>query len=88
MPDSPGPFATEREADRTARELGGPPREGWSILSEAQREAALLAACQSAGVELGDYDKRIIGWLSGWTDGICGVVAGLVLRAAEGGRTA
>lgn len=84
MPDTPGPFATEREADRAAHDLGGPAREGWSILSTIQREAMLLAACESAGVELGAYDKRIVAWLSHWEDGTVAVVAGLVLRAAEG----
>lgn len=84
MPESIGPFATEREANHAAHELGGPPREDWSILSTAQREAMLRSACESAGVDLGVYDKRIIGWLSQWEDSVVAVVAGLILRAAEG----
>lgn len=78
-----GPFGTEAEASAAAKALGGPPEEGWSILSEGQRRLMLTAACEAAGVELGDYDARILRWLSGWEDGICAVVAGLITRAAQ-----
>jgi hypothetical protein len=77
-----GPFATEAEARAAARTLGGPPDPGWSILSGEQRRQMLTAACDAAGVGLGDYDARIIGWLAGFEDGACAVIAGLVTRAA------
>ncbi len=77
-----GPFATEAEAAAAARALGGPPEPGWSILSEEQRLAMLTAACGQAGVALGAYDRRILEWLAGWEDATCGVIAGLITRAA------
>jgi hypothetical protein len=77
-----GPFGTGAEARAAARALGGEPRPGWSILSPDQRRAMLTAACEAAGVELGAYDERVIGWLAGWEDETCAVVAGLITRAA------
>lgn len=77
-----GPFATEAAASAAARALGGPPDPGRSILSGDQRLRMLTAACETAGVELGAYDARFLSWLSGWEDGFCGVVAGIVTRAA------
>jgi hypothetical protein len=80
-----GPFATETEASAAAGALGGPPEPGWSILDEQQRLRMLTRACEAAGVELGAYDTRILEWLANWEDGICGVVAGLITRAAAKG---
>jgi hypothetical protein len=80
-----GPFSTEAEAQAAALALGGPPEPGWSILSEGQRLRMLTAACEAAGVELGDFDARVLSWLAGWEDGMCAVVAGLITRAAAGG---
>jgi hypothetical protein len=79
-----GPFATEREAGAAARSIGGPLREGHVILSEEQNRALLIASCKAAGVELGTYDLRILGWLAGFEDSTCGVIAGLIGRAYEG----
>ncbi len=80
-----GPFETERQARDAALGLGGPPRPGWSILSGEQNRAMVAAACEAAGVTLGTYDERILGWLAGFEDSICAVVAGLISRAAEAG---
>jgi hypothetical protein len=44
--------------------------------------AMLHAACDDAGVRLGDYDERILAWLSGWEPATCAVIAGLIRRAA------
>lgn len=78
---SAGPYGTEAEARAAALAAAGPPRPGWSILNEAQRHNMLLAACEAAGLELGDYDHRILGWLTGWEDGTVAVIAGLITRA-------
>jgi hypothetical protein len=83
-----GPFGTEAEARAAAKALGGPPEPGWSILSEGQRRLMLEVECEAAGVELGDYDARILRWLADWEDGICAVVVGLVTRAHAAGREA
>jgi hypothetical protein len=47
-------------------------------------EAMLTGACQSAGVELGAFDHRIVAWLAAWEPETCAVVAGLIARAAVG----
>ncbi len=46
--------------------------------------ALIINACGAAGVQLGGYDLRIIGWLAGWEPQTCAVVAGLIERAAAG----
>ena len=78
-----GAYQSEREAHAAALDLGGPPRPGWSILSGAQNRAMLTAACQAAGIELGEHDSRILGWLAGFEDSTCAVVAGWITRASE-----
>lgn len=85
MPEStrPGPFSTEREAEAFAWEFGGPPSEGWHILSDAQNHQMLLKACELAGVSLGAYDRRILPWLAEWEDTACAVVAALIIRASK-----
>jgi hypothetical protein len=84
----PKPFQTEQEARTFALDFGGPPEEGWAILSSAQNAAMLTRACEVAGVPLGAYDKRILDWLGGFEDSVCGVIAGLIVRAAAGERAA
>jgi hypothetical protein len=79
-----GPFETEREARAAAHALM-PPVEGRSILSAAQNRQLLGRACESAGVTMGRYDDRIVGWLAGWEDATCAVIAGLISRANRAG---
>jgi hypothetical protein len=81
-----GPYETERQARQAAIAAAGPPRPGWSILSEAQLHNLLLDACEAAGVQLGDYDRRILAWLTHYEDATVAVVAGLIERAAAAGR--
>lgn len=85
-----GPFETEREA----RELPA-----VQAVYEAFRADAgvgrmaphirrmLDEACAAAGVDLGAYDHRIVQWLAGWEPETCAVVAGLITRAYEAGRS-
>jgi hypothetical protein len=82
-----GPFATEQEA-RAAAHAVIPPERGWSILSEAQNRQLLARACETAGVELGAYGRRILIWLAGYEDSICAVIADLFIRAHEAGKKA
>jgi hypothetical protein len=49
-------------------------------------EAMLLQACAAAGVTLGAFDRRILGWLAGWEPTTCAVIAGLITRAAAAGQ--
>jgi hypothetical protein len=78
-----GPFETEREASDAALERGGPPEDGWAILSAKQNLAMLLGACADAGITVGAYDSRILHWLSGFEHATCAVIAGLITRAHE-----
>lgn len=76
-----GPFATERQAAEAARTLGGPLRDGWSILSAEQNRRLLNEACDSARITVGAYDQRILDWIAGFEDSTCAVIAGLITRA-------
>ncbi|MEV5124292.1 hypothetical protein AB0K49_16105 [Streptomyces decoyicus] len=56
----------------------------WSALSgEAEYRAALAEAF--AGVELGEYDRRIIEWVAGWDSPTVATLASLVIRARKAG---
>ena len=84
-----GPFDTEREASAAAHAVI-PPAPGRVVLTAAQNRQVLDLACAAALVELGAYDARVTGWLAGYEDAMCAVVAGLITRAhaAGGGLTA
>lgn len=51
----------------------------WRARRQADRVAALLESLD--GVELGEYDRRIIDWLAGWDTETVGAVASLLYRA-------
>ena len=83
---APGPFESEREA----RELPavqavyaafdadpGPGRMAPHNL------AMLLSACEAAGVELGAFDRRTLGWLATFEPASCAVMASLITRANQ-----
>jgi hypothetical protein len=50
----------------------------------AERRAAFRSAL--VGVNLGEYDNRIIGWLCNLDDPTCRTVVSLILRAREAAR--
>ena len=77
-----GPYSTEQQARAAAHALVAP-EPGWSILLGPGRREVLARALQGAGVELGDYDQRIMSWLSGWEESVCAVIAGWITRAGE-----
>lgn len=84
LPADVGPYATAERAAETVREFYRAsqfsPR---GTLAKCNRER-LLAACESAGVELGEYDRRILDWLAIWEPETIAVIVGLVLRANGG----
>lgn len=49
-----------------------------------ESRAALLAELEAAGVELGEYDRRIVDWLSGWEWSTVATLAGWLHRARRG----
>lgn len=80
-----------REAGVTDRELPDAPAgplatEPAVYLSHADGVALLAGLLESAGVELGDYDQRIISWLACWEGGTVLTVASLLRRVAEAGE--
>jgi hypothetical protein len=81
---SAGPYESEREAAATVRHITNqPPGTGaWT----AGNHQLLCEALAAAGVELGAYDHRIVGWLSNWEPQTCAVVARLITRAHQAGR--
>jgi len=80
-----GPYETDREAHAAAI-AAIPPAGGWVILGGEQNRQLLTQACEAAGITLGTYDRRIIGWLADYEDATCAVIAGLITRAREAGQ--
>lgn len=61
----------------------GESTERWRARVHADRVAALLEALD--GVELGDYDRRVIDWLADWDISTIGAFASLFYRARAAG---
>lgn len=49
----------------------------------ADNEAALLAALDLAGVDLGTYDRRLVTWLASWEWATVAPIAGWITRANQ-----
>lgn len=90
------PLATERQATAlpAVRAVYDAMHAHTGHVDAAYREridgmcsAMITGACEAAGVELGAYDRRIIGWLGNWEPQICAVIAGLITRAHAAGST-
>jgi hypothetical protein len=83
-----GPFGTEAEARGSLVHLlaGATLSEQVSIPDRNHR--VLGQALAAAGVELGAYDERILGWLAGFEPATVAVVAGLIGRAYQAGLRA
>jgi hypothetical protein len=69
--------------DRAPGPRGGPAVGASRAASTEGNRAMLLDTINAAGVQLGEYDRRIIDWLAGWETATCAVVASLIARAAE-----
>lgn len=57
-------------------------------LHDRENQALILAELESAGVELGDYDWRMIAWLAGWEYSTLVTVASWIRRAHATGKDA
>lgn len=94
--DLPGPYETEQQT------YGEPlPKRVDAINKQAFADrtrlparlqlvkfSALADACQEAGVAVGAYDRRILGWLAKWEPATVQVVIGLIARAHAAGWAA
>lgn len=79
-----GPYDTEQQA------AAEPMPRRWAGLRHAGRPGceirdlkrqALLDACAAAGVQLGNYDRRVLDWLAGWEPTVVQAIAGIISRA-------
>ena len=73
-----GPYETERQALDDCRAVYDAKHANPGQM-QALNWAALEDACR--GVELGEYDRRIIAWLAGSEPQVCQVIAEIVRRA-------
>lgn len=55
----------------------------WRARTQADTVAALLEPL--AGIELGPYDHKILGWLADWDIDTVGTIASLLYRARAAG---
>jgi hypothetical protein len=78
-----GPFQNDREALMASlyHQQGRP--QNTQVSTAALNLADLDGAL--SGVELGDWDRRIVEWLAGWEPSTVAVVCGLIRRARETG---
>lgn len=77
----PGPYETERQARDDCRDIYHLMRHGAVGASTAELRRRLLNACEDAGVDLGEYDRRILEWLTGWEPETVQVLVGIIRRA-------
>jgi len=56
--------------------------EPLGVRSDTDQIAALVDVLTAAGVELGDYDERIVAWLAGWEWGTVATIASWIKRAS------
>jgi hypothetical protein len=87
MSQPPGPYETEADTRPVTRPVYEAFRVDPGVGKMAPHNLKLLTdAVAVAGVELGDYDNRILRWLAGWEPATCAVIAGLITRAHAAGR--
>jgi hypothetical protein len=84
-----GPYQTEQEAGATAAVRKA--RDAWYADPVAGHHVPhhlriITDAIEVAGVELGDFDRRILAWLGNYEDTTCSVIAGMITRAHEAGK--
>lgn len=77
-----GPYGTDSEAMRDAAHVHQAYRVSYERgLMDRINEGMLLGALREAGVELGAYDRRIVGWMSDWEPHVVQVLIGWIERA-------
>jgi hypothetical protein len=62
-----------------------PDTERWRASIRADRIAAISEAL--AGVELGEYDRKMIEWMAGWDEPTIGTWVSLLYRTRRAGGT-
>jgi hypothetical protein len=77
-----GPFGSERQA-AAASSWAREARPAGKMREHNLRD--LLAACEAAGVELGDYDRRTLEWAAEFEPASCVSLAAMITRAHSDG---
>ncbi|QXJ25431.1 hypothetical protein AGRA3207_006922 [Actinomadura graeca] len=79
-----GPYETEDDAFTEVRDIyAGFGKRG---VMQARTLDLLLRVCAEHGIELGDYDRRVLRWLSAQPPETAQVIAALIARAAPSRR--
>ncbi|MDA8321832.1 MAG: hypothetical protein M0030_18780 [Actinomycetota bacterium] len=85
-----GPFDSEAQVRELPavraiwdRRRAAYPRPEASAEIRAAAAGLIEAACERSGVMIGAYDRRLIGWLAGFSPEYCAVFAGLISRAGS-----
>jgi hypothetical protein len=71
-------------ADQAGEQQPGETADQWRARIGDDREAALLEALD--GIELGEHDRRIVRWLSGWEPSTVATVVSWIYRARYAGQ--
>lgn len=71
-------------ADQATEQQPGETPDQWRARIGNDREAALLEALD--GLELGEHDRRIVRWLSGWEPSTVAAVVSWIYRARQAGE--
>lgn len=79
LPADLGPYESEQQATKVCGDAYGHPHVPGHM--GAWNRAVLAAAVESASVELGAYDMRILGWLAKWEPEMVAAIAGIIARA-------
>ena len=80
-----GPYDTDSDAMRDTAHVHQAYRVAYERgLMDRINEGLLFAALCGAGVELGAYDRRIVGWLADWEPHVVQVIIGWIERAHAG----
>lgn len=76
-----GPYETENDAYTEVRDIYA--AHGKRGVMQARTQDLLLAVCKQHDVDLGEYDRAVLRWLSRHPPETAQVIAGLIDRAAK-----
>jgi hypothetical protein len=77
-----GPYETERQALADCTGIYDAMRSKCGQMQPLNL-AVLEEACTAAGVELGEFDRSVLGWIATFEPHTCQAVAEIIRRAAK-----
>ncbi|MEV4259322.1 hypothetical protein AB0J52_39705 [Spirillospora sp. NPDC049652] len=78
-----GPYETENDAYMEVRDIYASHAKRGVV--RARTHDLLVTVCGQYDIELGDYDRAVLRWLSQHPPETAQVIAGLIARAAKAG---